>query len=654
MRLGILAACIAAGLGLLYLWARPDGSVQDPGPKASLQAKLPKKPIAPTKPPPADPDPDIEEPIAEPQPQPPKPPSTAKLGQPIDFSALDPMGNACKLRDMKGKKAIVVVILSFDCPIALNYFSILAGLHKTYEPKGVSFLGLVPCDEHPDWVIGEAGKFKMPFPVVKDTGGAAALKADVLSEAFVLDDQYVLRYRGRIDDRFQARLKRNREVTSHDLQQALDEILAGKQVSRPVTRAVGCPMPVDVQVKKDGPVTFHRDVLPILQEHCQSCHRPGQIAPFSFTTYHQALRWAADIKDYTASRKMPPWKPVAGLPMQGHRLLPRKDITTLAQWVDGGMPEGDSRQAPKKREWKEGWQLGKPDLVLEVPEDFEIGPSGEPLWRNYVIPSGLEEGKFISAIDILPGNPRVIHHALILVDEKNNARGFLPPGKSSFNAGLPLVLGFFPYAGAFGWTPGQVPRHMPPGTGMWLPGGRDLLVQIGYQRTGLPESDEGKHRTRIGLYFATKVKRHFRGLLLMPKFFEVPANKSNWEVKGTACITADCQLHSILPHMHLLGKDLKVTMTPPGDKPRTLLFIKEWDYSWQETYFLEKPLAIKAGTQFDIIAHYDNSSGNPNNPNRPPRAMKIGWTSTYEMCTAVLGVTAPRDKSPILNILNNN
>src|SRR5262249_5237875 len=179
------------------------------------------------------------------------------------------------------------------------------------------------------------------------------------------DRDFVVRYRGRIDDGFAARLKKKPEVSRHDLRAALDEILAGKAVSTARTDPVGCPIQYPGARKATGKVTYYRDLLPVLQKRCQACHRPGEVGPFSLLTYKQAVNWADDVKSYTQSRKMPPWMPNESVPFQGERRMTDKEIATLAAWVDGGTPEGDPKDAPPPRKFADGWQLGKPDLILE-------------------------------------------------------------------------------------------------------------------------------------------------------------------------------------------------------------------------------------------------------------------------------------------------
>ncbi|HZT80048.1 MAG TPA: redoxin domain-containing protein [Gemmataceae bacterium] len=583
-------------------------------------------------------------------------PSNAKLGARIPDVALKSAdGKPLSLHGFKDKKAVVVVFLNFDCPVSNSYAQPLALLARQYGDRGVAFLG-VCCnpDEDAAALAKHVKEFAIPFPVAKDDRFAAAdaLKADTTPSAFVLDHNFVLRYRGRIDDEWQARLKRNQKIRSHDLRKALDELLAGKPVSAPATEPVGCPLQGEKQVKKTGDVTYYRDVLPILQNNCQSCHRPGEVGPFSLLTYRQAVTWAQDIKDYTHSRQMPPWKITEGVAYQNERKLSDEEIATLAKWVDAGTPEGDPKDAPPPVKFTTGWQLGEPDLVLEPKGDFVLGPGGRDLFRCFVLPTNLPEDKYVVAIEVRPGNPRVVHHTLNFIDVTGQGRKLEEKAQkdeqgkkdADFDRGpgysMAMGIGFLPRGGLSGWAPGQRPYQVPKGFGFLLPKGADVIMQVHYHRDGRLEKD----RTRIGLYFAKSNEgvRQFQGGVIQGRFFAIPANQERYKVTGTLNVPSDCTLHSIMPHMHLLGKEIKVTLRPPEGDARTLLAIKDWDYNWQETYFLKEPLKLKAGSKLEVEAFYDNSAKNPNNPNNPPKVVLFGEQTTNEMCFVFLGATSDK------------
>ncbi len=580
--------------------------------------------------------------------------SVDKLNKKIDnFTLLGPAGKVVALHGLKDKKAIVVVFLSFECPVSTSYSPVLVKLHKEYASKGIAFLGINSSeDSSAADVARQAAEYKLPFPVLKDDRLKAAdhLKARVVPEAFVLDHNFVLRYRGRIDNAYAARLKRNKQTTSHDLKKALDELLAGKAVGTPATRAIGCFIPRGEAVKATTKVTYHRDVLPILQQNCQQCHRPGEVGPFSLMTYKQAFNWASDVKDYTHDGRMPPWKPRDGVAFHNERKLSKAQIDTLASWVDGGAPEGDAKDAPPAKKFTEGWQLGKPDLVLEVPEEFTIGPAGKDVFRCFVLPTGLKEDKFVTAVEVRPGNKRVVHHSLNFFDLSGGARKKEKqerdrvkkaeeqdrgPGYSAS-----MGIGFVPEPGKFGgvggWAPGQRARHLPEGYGYPLPKGSDFVLQLHYHRNGRVEKD----KTRIGLYFAKGAGiKPFKSMVLPGRFLVIPAGQERFRVKGTIEALEECELHSVMPHMHMLGKEIKVTMVPPGGQAKTLIDIKDWDYNWQETYFLKERLKVQVGTKFGVEAVFDNSASNPNNPFSPPQWVRFGEQTDNEMCFVFLGAT---------------
>jgi peroxiredoxin len=577
-----------------------------------------------------------------------------KLNKKIDNITLkDADGKPRSLYDLKDKKAIVVVFVSFECPVSASYSSALAELAKTYRDKQVVFVAINSSDDgDAAHIAKQAAEYKLPFPVFKDAHyrAADAFKADTVPSAFVLDRNFVLRYRGRIDDGYYARLKKNGRITRHDLRQALEEVLAGKTVSEPATKPVGCTIVRERKTGKDGAVTFYRDVLPIVQKNCQECHRPGAVGPFALMTYKQAVNWADDIKEYTQERKMPPWKPVGGPAFHNERKLSDKDIQTLAAWVDGGTPEGDAKDAPRPRRFVEGWQLGEPDLVLTVPEEMTIGASGPDLFRCFVLPTKLTEDKFVTAVEVRPGNSRIVHHTLNFFDasgkgrelekkareEKETKQGDRGPGYSAA-MGLGFRAGAGEVGGLGGWAPGNVAHHLPAGYGYALPKGSDIIVQVHYHRNGRVEKD----RTSIGLYFAKDGKpKPWKGMVLPGRFLIIPAGQERFRVTGKLEVLQECKLYSVMPHMHMLGREIKVTLTPPDGEPTTLIAIKDWEYNWQETYFLKQPLTLKPGTLLAVEAIYDNSNKNPNNPFSPPRWVKFGEQTTDEMCYIFLGATS--------------
>jgi hypothetical protein len=409
-----------------------------------------------------------------------------------------------------------------------------------------------------------------------------------------------------------------------------------------------------------APVTFYRDLLPILQNHCQECHRPGEVGPFSLQTYKQALRWGPDMKEFTQNHKMPPWKPVHSHGMfLNERALTDAEILQFARWVDAGMPEGDPRDKPPPRQFHEGWQNGEPDLILEAPEDMIVGPTGRDIMRVFAFPTNFPEDKFLSAIEVRPGNKRVVHHTLYFTDisgqgkklqqaERNRLK---KPDEQDHGPGYSATmgLGFISLPPKVillsGWAPGMLYRPLPEGVGYRLPRGADILLQIHYHRTGKEERD----RTRIGLYFAKKPVDQPLHILPAPGLFTmIPPGKDRYKVDGRIWIDQDITIHYLMPHMHLLGKEIKATVTHPNGNMKTLVWIKDWDFNWQEFYFLKEPLKVPAGSRFDVVSYFDNSDKNPVNPFHPPRPVFLGEETTNEMSLVFMGCTTTGSRSLLL------
>ncbi len=578
-----------------------------------------------------------------------------------NFTVADIGGKAWSLYDQKDKKAIVLVFVSAECPMSNGYLPVLADLAKTYQSKGVAFAAInANPEEKLEQIASHAKEFPVPFPILHDDKqtAMAALDASVNPEALVLDGSFHVRYRGRIDNGYYARLKPNFRVSRFDLREAIDELLAGKPVSVPVTKALGCAITgADTKSsKKTGEVTYYRDVLPVLQANCQSCHRPGEVGPFSLMTYTQTRKWADDIKEYSQNRKMPPWKPVESHGLyQNERQMNSADIATLVRWVDQGMPEGDPNDAPPPRQFADGWQLGEPDLVLEAEEEVTVGPSGRDAFRVLVFPTNFPEDRYVTAVEMRPSNKRVVHHTVNLVDTTGQARKLLDaekkrekrPDEQDFGPGYPVTMGFgfLPIppriTGLGGWAPGLLLRPLPQGVGYRLPKGSDVVVQFHFHRTGKVEKD----RTRIGLHLAKTPVTHYNQPVVLPgRFMTIPAGNDRYEVKGQVWVDQDINLLTVMPHMHLLGRDIKTTMTLPDGTTKTLIDIRDWDYNWQEVYFLHEPMKVPAGTRFDVIAHYDNSDKNPLNPFSPPRPVTLGEQTTNEMCFVFFGVTTENNQ----------
>jgi hypothetical protein len=412
--------------------------------------------------------------------------------------------------------------------------------------------------------------------------------------------------------------------------------------------AIGLCLFVGLEARAGGPKpapTYHKQVVSILQKHCQDCHRPGQVAPFSLLTYEQARKRASDLVAVTTEHKMPPWpaSTTEGGPFRDARVMTDDEVATLSAWVEAGCPEGDPNQAPPPRTWASEWPLGEPDLVLTMPEAYAVAAEGSDDYRVFVIPTGLGQGRWVSAIDFKPGNPRVVHHVLAAYDTLGRARALdqadAKPGYAVFGG-----FGILPSGGLGGWAPGKRPMRLPDGVGRYLPAGADVLLQVHYHKSGKPETDA----TKIALYFAKgPVDKQVRGQAVTPPrpgpfsrpTLKIPAGDANYEVTGSLTIGRDAHLTAVAPHMHWLGNDFLLRARRPDGTTVTLIRIDDWNFNWQGTYDFTEPVALPKGTKVELVAHFDNSVANPANPSTPPVDVHWGEQTTDEMCIGFLQMT---------------
>ena len=345
------------------------------------------------------------------------------------------------------------------------------------------------------------------------------------------------------------------------------------------------------------PPTFTKDVAPIIQQKCQNCHRRHHVGPFALETYEQVRKRAGDIATVAGERLMPPWKPERGVgpELQHDQSLSREEIAILEAWADAGAPQGDPRHMPPAPRFVEGWKLGTPDLVLEPAESFSIPASGPDTYRCFVIPTDLARDAYISAIDIWPGNPRVVHHINAFLDRSGDARkkdaAEPGPGYTSFSG-----PGIEAYEDLSFWAAGHEPGHFPAGIGQRLPRRSDVILQIHYHPTGKVEVD----RTRIGVYYSREpVKQALHWSTVSNSDFHLPAGDPNVEVKASWFIPVDVEVLAVSPHMHQLGHDMRMSVTSPDGRTQDLINIPAWDPSWQSAVLLPEadPPGSRLGRQ---------------------------------------------------------
>jgi hypothetical protein len=389
----------------------------------------------------------------------------------------------------------------------------------------------------------------------------------------------------------------------------------------------------------DSTPTFATDVAPIVYAHCSTCHRPGQAAPFSLLSYEDVKRRATLIVAATGRRYMPPWHatPAQGFPeFRDDRRLTDAEIGTLKAWVNAGMPAGDLASAPKPPVFPEGWPLGPPDVEVSYPETIEVPADGPDQYRTITLPLDRPDDAWVTAVDFAPGVRAVVHHALFFAAPAGPSR----EGRGGNDSILGLRTGGLPSLG--GWVPGMTPRFFPDGIAQPLPAHSNLVLQLHLHPSGKVEHERGK----MAIYLTKQPPAKRLNSLQVPPMFgfaqgiDIPAAEKRYVVKDSFVLPVDVEAFGARGHAHYLAREMKMTATLPDGTTRGLLWISDWDFGWQDSYFYKTPFTLPSGTRIDSEISYDNSDANPRNPNAPPRRVKWGLGTLDEMGSMTLLVVA--------------
>lgn len=380
-------------------------------------------------------------------------------------------------------------------------------------------------------------------------------------------------------------------------------------------------------------VTFTKDVAPILYKHCVQCHRPGEVGPFSLLSYEDAAKRANFIAQITQKRQMPPFHadPDYG-DFKNVRRLSEPELATLAAWAKARAPEGDKTLLPAPPKFTVGWQLGEPDLILKMPKPFLVSANSRDIYQVFVLPTGMLVDRTVAAVEFRPGNRKVVHHAIMYLDNSGAARrkdeADKDLGYRSFGG-----LGFLPSGGLGGWAPGVSVLNLPEGFGKFLAKNSDLALQIHYHPSGKDETDQSE----VGIYFTKQpAQRIVTGIALYNTKIFIPPGEKDYRLVEEVELPCDVSAMGVWPHMHLLGREMKLTAELPNGKPVPMLWIKDWDFNWQDGYEFRQPLMLPKGTKLKLEARYDNSIENPQNPNSPPALVHYGEKTTNEMCMCTI------------------
>jgi peroxiredoxin len=546
-----------------------------------------------------------------------------------DFELPDPAGAPVRLSVHAGRSPVVLVVLSADCPLANLYAPRVADLARQLEPRGVRFLALDPVPQDGSAAVARfARDHRLPFPIVRDPDARVSARcgATRTAEVILVDAGRRVRYRGRVDDQYEPGGKNRGKPTRHDLAEAVRELLAGTPVSVPQTPAVGCLIPRPQAARPDSSTSYHRDIAPLLQVQCQACHRAGEAAPFALASYADARHWGPMIAEVTANGSMPPWhaSPDHGR-FRNERRLSAEQKALIARWVEAGCPEGDPADAPPPVRWPEGWLIGTPDRVLRMPEPFRVPAEGVIEYQHVIVDPGATTDLWVSAIEVRPGNRRVLHHCNVYLQ---------PPGENDPKQTFE-TLGVFGSDSVAAYAPGTGPTQYPPGFGKVIPAGWRLHLGLHYTPIGVPASD----RTEIGLKFIDPkaVTHQVLAKVIQDPNLRIPPGDAAHRVEHTFRLETDCVLVSLFPHLHFRGKAFRYVAEHPDGSAEVLLDIPAYDFNWQHRYELAEPRRLAAGTVVRCIAVYDNSAANPFNPD-PTAEVRTGEQSWDEMFYAAFEV----------------
>jgi Flp pilus assembly protein TadD len=381
-----------------------------------------------------------------------------------------------------------------------------------------------------------------------------------------------------------------------------------------------------------GAPTFAHDIAPIVYRSCAPCHRPGEAGPFPLLSYSDVKRRAALIETVIERHYMPPWLPEKGYgEFQDERRLSAAEIRTIAEWVKAGTPQGPAAETPAPPHFVQGWQLGKPDLVLEAGGSFTLPASGPDVYWNFVFTPHLAQRRYVRAIEIRPGERGLVHHANLLIDRMGMAHhDEIAPGKGFGGMDLEIMRSPFDPNGHFlFWKPGGVPYQQPAGFAWRLDPGNELVLNTHLQPSGKPEEVQ----PTIGLYFTDDPPTRFPLLVQLENdaALDIPGGAKDFLVSDDFTLPMDADVLAVYPHAHYLGKLLEGYATLPSGERKWLIRIPDWDSNWQAVYHYREPVFLPKGSVISMRYHYDNSAANVRNPSQPPRRVRAGNQATDEM-----------------------
>ena len=527
-------------------------------------------------------------------------------------------GKEARAMDFAGSAGTVFAVLSTSCPVSKKYLPVLARLEKEYAGRGVKFVGVAGPGEDDVAALRATG---LAGPVLRDMRGdfLRALGATRSTDVFAMDAAHTLVYRGAVDDQYG--LGYNLDAPRERLlSAALEALLADQRPVIPATEAPGCelefPTPAKVATADVTPATWHGRISRLLQENCVTCHRDGGLAPFAFETYEQVLKKAGTIRRVVTEGVMPPWftpNPPAGqhTAWLNDASLSPQDKADLLNWLANGRPEGDPNRAARPRAWPEGWAIGHPDQIVQIPQPVAVKAEGTMPYQSIMVDPGLTEDKWISAWEVRPTARQNVHHVLIYIYPPND---WSPPGSEERRGQLA------------NYVPGNSVAMYPEGFAKALPKGAKLRFEIHYTPNGKATEDQ----TMLGLRFSSKPEHVVEVVGVANLQLRIPPGEAAYPQAASVELPSDARLLSLMPHMHVRGKAMRFEVLTPSGETHTLLDLPRYDFNWQIPVRYAEPPLVTKGSKLRVTGWFDNSADNKANPN-PGATVRWGSQTDDEM-----------------------
>jgi thiol-disulfide isomerase/thioredoxin len=536
-----------------------------------------------------------------------------------DIALPDLDGKSHALSEITAHRPTVIALISSSCPVSKRYFPTLGQLEKEYGAKGVAFLFVAsnPTDAPAD--LRAAG---FAAPIVRDPENKLqqALGVRSTTDAFVLDAARTLQYRGAIDDQYgigySLDAPRQRYLTT-----ALDAVLAGRTPDIAATDAPGCALDISPARTAATNLTYHNRISRLVQANCQECHRSGGIAPFALETYEQVVAKSGMIRKMVERQLMPPW--FAAPPATGQhslwkndRSLSERDRTDLLAWLNAGKIAGDPKDAPLPRTFPKDWQIGTPDLIVQIPNPIAIKADGTMPYQNVTVETSLTEDKWVRGFEIQPTAREVVHHVLVFLQTPGGGE------RTHFEGEEDERSGFFA-----AYVPGNNHVIYPDGFAKKLPAGTRMRFQIHYTPNGTATADQVK----LGMIFAKEAPQHIVRVAGIPGHrLKIPPGADNHPESALLPVPQDAVVLGFTPHMHVRGKAFRYEVILPDGAIRTLLDVPRYDFNWQLTYRYAEPPTLPSGSKIRATGWFDNSVNNPANPD-PTKTVRWGLQTFEEM-----------------------